>query len=126
MFVDFDKGGPPSFKEMASFIRATQIFVEKLDQVQLSNLAGDEYLKSLVRSIVRQSRPKGADSSQIPKLVQSIWGRDEERRQEKLRSLLINHGLSDKASSEKIGLISDEAIQQFGAMTPKDVWRFAQ
>lgn len=112
LFSDFNKGGPPTFKETASFIRATQKFIEQLDEIYLKNLDPEVYLKSLI------SKNLGADKA---KMLQSIWGRDEKDRLARMTGFLKNLGLSETSSYPYAAVFSDELVLKISKFTPKEM-----
>jgi hypothetical protein len=119
LFTDFERGGPPTFKEMASFIRATQSLVESLDAMQLSALVARDYLHSFVLTLL--TRNGGEKAPATSQLVQSIWGRDDAGRHKRLRSFLINNGLSETRVSGDSCEFSDELIDDIASLAPRGV-----
>ncbi|MDP2150261.1 MAG: hypothetical protein Q8K13_11530, partial [Parvibaculum sp.] len=112
---DFNKGGPPSFKETASFIRATQSTVEHLDMHYLQKIIPALYLKSFLRFYMKELPPL-----QQKKVVQSIWGQDASVRKKKVISFLVNNcGLSADKKYAYSATITEDALDQLAHLTPK-------
>ena len=91
LFSDFGKEAPPSFKEIASFIRATQEVVRLLDSHLLTNLEPESYLRQLIREYASKARPNDKDPEKArKKQIQSIWGRDASDKPQRVTSFLKN------------------------------------
>jgi hypothetical protein len=88
LLSDFQREGAPTFKEIASFIRATHEIVRVVDERVLAELDAEKFLRSLIDSRI------GRDDASRRKHVQSVWGRDISERDMRVRSFLINCGLS--------------------------------
>jgi hypothetical protein len=119
LFSDFEQDGPPTFKEMASFIRATHEFVRMLDEAFLLELDTEQYLKSFIWSVVSRNPKKSKDIDQRRMaLIQSVWGRDVSERHQRVISFLRNNGLSMQQAKDG-AVFSDELLAELSAMNPK-------
>jgi hypothetical protein len=121
LFSDFSKEAPPSFKEIASFIRATQEAVRLVDSYLLTNLEQEPYLRQLVREFASKSRPNDDPEKARKKQIQSIWGRDASDRAQRVTSFLKNCGLSFSiADGDASAVFSDSLISAVSNMTPSE------
>lgn len=125
LFADFERGGPPTFKEMASFIRATQIIVESLDLLQLCDLDTELYLRSFIIKTLKESKLSDGSTLPIGRAVQNLWGRDEEGKRRRLQSFLVNKGFSPHKASSGGCQFPDELLDRFASMSAKDVLALA-
>ena len=111
LFGDFGKDSPPSFKEIASFIRATQEAVRLIDSHLLTNLEPESYLKQLIPEYASKARPNEDPEKARKKQIQSIWGRDASDKPQRVTSFLKNCGLSSSASDSGANAVfSDDLI----------------
>jgi len=120
MLADFDSERPPTFKETASFIRATHQVVESLDRFLLSHLDAESYLKELIWSSA------GANDSERAKQIQNVWGRDECDRPTRVFSFLQNRGLATSRREDSSAEFPDELLNAVAAMTPKELKAFVR
>jgi hypothetical protein len=115
LLSDFNKGGPPTFKETASFVRATHQLIEQLDQHHLKELNPEKFLKSLVAKNLTPSAPKA---------IQSLWGRDERDKLKRVVGYLKNLGLSEEKAFPHSALFSEQLILKISNFTPKEAASF--
>jgi hypothetical protein len=113
LFSDFERGGAPTFKETASFIRATQIAVEHIDGYYLERLNAEVYLKSFLRSYM-----KPFPLERQKKIAQSIWGQDISLRKKKVISFLVNNGLSSSQKYRYSFTVPDDVLDDLAELTP--------
>jgi hypothetical protein len=122
LFSDFGKEAPPSFKEIASFIRATQEAVRLVDSHLLTNLEPQSYLKQLIWELASKSRPNDEPEKARKKQIQSIWGRDASDRTQRVTSFLKNCGLSlSPTDGEVSAVFSDDLISSLSEMAPSEI-----
>jgi hypothetical protein len=121
LFEDFEKEGSPTFKEIASFIRAAHLFVEQVDQQLISQLNARAYLAALLLHALTKPRRPGEPPPDTVKILQSIWGRDRAGKINRLRNLLVNVGLSDQRSSDYACEFPDDLIEEIVAPSAKHV-----
>lgn len=112
LLSDFNKGGPPTFKETTSFVRATHQLIEQLDEHYLKELSPERFLKSLI------ARNLGANPA---KTIQSIWGRDEKDKLARMLGFLKNLGLSEKKAASHSAEFSEELVLKLSQFTPKEM-----
>lgn len=122
LFADFSKEAPPSFKEIASFIRATQEAVRLIDTYLLKNLEPRSYLKQLIHEFASKSRSNDNPEKACKKQIQSIWGRDASDRPQRVISFLKNCGLSlSPTDGEASAVFSDNILSSLSDMTPSEI-----
>jgi hypothetical protein len=90
----FQLSAPPSFKETASFIRATHEAVRQFDEFHIRALDPVSFLPDLIWHTVGMNSQEDVNVTRR-KRVQSIWGRDESERESRVLSFLKNCGLSE-------------------------------
>ena len=122
---DFNEGGPPKFKEMASFIRATHELVRQLDELQLQTLEPKPFLRWFIWRLLDRPRPGETLEQARLRLAQSIWGKDESERLGKVISLLRNNGFSAESSTAFAVEFSDELLATVAAYKPKEILQYA-
>ena len=122
LFADFSSEGPPKFKEIASFIRATQEAVRMVDAQLLQALNTEAFAKELIWVRAGEADCKEDEKSARKKLIQSIWGRDRSVRLRRIVSFLKNCGLSEKAISDFAPpAFSDELIATISNKKPSEL-----
>jgi hypothetical protein len=121
LFEDFERERSPTFKEIASFIRAAHLFVERMDQQLISQLNTRTYLASLLLHALTKPKRTGEPPPDTAKILQSIWGRDRAGKISRLTNLLINLGLSDRRGSDYACEFSDELIDEIVAPSTSHV-----
>lgn len=101
LFEHFDARRSPALKEAASFVRATQDFVEEVDRGYLTRLDWKTYL---LEAIASETRTLGIDAAERARLrkkrVSAIWGRDKERRSAAILGALRSLGFSQVQRSD--------------------------
>lgn len=117
---DFDRNGPPTFKETASFIQAAQLLVEQFDEMQLNALDSKKFLLEFAWTALSKAQGRGVDGDRH-RNVQSIWGRDESERLARVYNMLKGNGLSNARVTPFAAEFSDAAIEQLGALKPAEV-----
>ena len=122
LFSDFGKEAPPSFKEIASFIRATQEAVRIIDTGLLKKLEPESYLKELIWEYSSNAGTAEDREKARKKQIQSIWGRDASDRKQRVISFLKNCGLSLSPTDEETSTsFPDELITNLSGMTPSEM-----
>lgn len=124
----FENNRPPTFKEIASFIKATQDFVKAVDAVQLRACQPERYLKEHIWEVTGGSRAKSRTTEAHRKEhFQSVWGRDASERVGAVVRFLRATGLSgDPAKHEESPMLFDAALlNRVGAMKPSDAYKWA-
>ncbi len=122
LFADFSKEAPPSFKEIASFIRATQEAVRIMDAHLLKHLDPQSFLRQLIQEYSLKGNADEDREKLRKRRIQSIWGRDASDRKQRVISFLKNCGLSLSATDENNSTIfSDNIITELSDMTPSEV-----
>lgn len=123
LFVDFEKDGPPTFKETASFIRAAQKFVEHADAEQLRSLDTKRHLRDLIWSALGVSNGKRCTEDIRRRRAQSIWNRELPDRVWKVRNFLKNCGLSEKRASASSAEFSAQEIDELCDLASNELLR---
>ena len=90
----FEHNDPPSFKETASFIRATHEAVREIDEHFIRMLSPELFIKELIWHKTGLNQKGEKDSENRHDRIQNIWGRDASDRMKRVSSFLINNGLS--------------------------------
>jgi hypothetical protein len=122
LFSDFSKESPPSFKEIASFIRATHEAVRIADSHLLKNLEPQTYLKQLIWERASRANLDGDPEKIRKKQLQSIWGRDSSERKQRVTYFLKNCGLSLSPTDDKGSTVfSDDLMTKISDMTPSEI-----
>lgn len=123
---DFKSGKAPTFKETASFISATHIFVHKSDEILLSNLDSDSFIKELIWTKLSRDQD-GAKSEIRLRSAQSIWGRSGDDRRRRVITFLKNHGLStEEKENTKSARFSTDLIEHIITLNPTKLLEFVQ
>lgn len=115
LFGDFERGGAPTFKEIASFIRAAQSLVQEMDAALLRHLNPEKYLKEFILYYLKKS---DSDKKTIIRNAQSIWGRDVSDRHAAVVSFLAHNGLSRECSTNSC-VFSDELLGTISQFSTK-------
>ncbi|WP_157139822.1 hypothetical protein [Roseibium aggregatum] len=110
---DFRKENPPTLKEITSIIRAVHKYIEVLDELQLNQLNPEPYLREVIKNHVNIT------SKNKMKIIQSIWGRNEEERSRRLKSMLTNYGFSSDRKYGYSSEFSENLILKYSSFTPK-------
>ncbi|WP_417710321.1 hypothetical protein [Roseibium aggregatum] len=113
LVIDFKKENPPTLKEITSIIRAVHKYIEVLDQLQLNKLSPETYLREMIKHHINVT------SENKMKIIQSIWGRDEEEKSRRLKSMLTNYGFSSERKYEYSPEFSKALILKYSSFTPK-------
>jgi hypothetical protein len=121
LFEDFEKKDSPTFKEIASFIRAAHLFVEQVDRLLISQLNTRSYLAALLLNALTKPKRGGESTPDTARILQSIWGRDHAGKINRLKHLLVNLGLSDQRGSDYACEFPDELIHEIAASSAKYV-----
>lgn len=124
LLSNFNKGDNPTFKETASFIRATQCAIEHLDGYYLQRLDKEAYLKRLIWDCLSQDKNQHSPEASRKKNVQSIWGQDISVRENKVVAFLINNGLSDKAKYNVVAEFPESLINKIVSLNPKQLLEY--
>lgn len=119
LFGDFERGSAPSFKEIASFIRAVQSLVQEMDAALLSQLDPEQYLKDLILNLLRKTTADEPPKKAMLRNAQSIWGRDDGDRYTAVISLLKHNGIAEKSLSEHSCVFSDDLLKTVSSFPPK-------
>jgi hypothetical protein len=110
----YDELRAPHFKEIASFINATQHFVEDLEFNLFATLNQDLYLRDLIWMAISPSSDDASNRTVFrKKRLQSIWGKDPSRKRSYIDRFLQHQGLSTSCPTEK------KSKQEKGAKTEK-------
>jgi hypothetical protein len=122
LFIDFSKESPPSFKEIASFIRATQDAVRTIDLRLLQKLEPRSYLKQLIWEYASHANGEEDNQKARKRQIQSIWGRDASDRKQRVVSFLKNCGLSlSSKEGQPSAAFPDDLVAELSDMTPSEV-----
>ena len=119
LFGDFERGGAPSFKEIASFIRAVQSLIQEMDAALLSQLDSEQYLRDFLSNLLRKPKADETPKKSMLRNAQSIWGRDGADRHAAVISLLKHNGLSQECLSEHSCIFSDELLEKMSSFSTK-------
>lgn len=119
LFGDFERGGAPSFKEIASFIRAVQSLVQEMDAALLSQLDPEQYLRDFIQNLLRKTKTDESPKKAMLRNAQSIWGRDDGDRYAAVLSLLRHNGISEECLSEHSCAFSDELLKMVSGFSTK-------
>jgi hypothetical protein len=120
LLSDFEKEGPPKFKEIASFIRASQEVVRIVDAQLLQAIDPEAFVKDLIWIRSGKATQNENERTARKKLIQGIWGRDSSDRQQRIVSFLKNCGLSETAASTT-AVFSDELITAMANKNPTEL-----
>lgn len=128
LLSDFANERPPRFKEIASFINAAHHLVKDLDELQLSSLDPEEFLRDTIWVTLAA---KGAPGEQVSKTrmrhAVSIWGKDANDRRIRVDRFLQHQGFSAVEPKSGTGLrIDEKLIQQLCERTPTAVLAWAR
>lgn len=113
----FKTGEPPTFKETASFIRATHA-----DGYFLAALDTAQFLRDLIWATISKGSSDDLDSIR-KRRIQSIWGRDASERVGKVVAFLTNAGLSahgDASATE----FDDDLINSVSNKSPRELFSY--
>ncbi len=116
----YGKNEAPTFKETASFIRATHETVRSIDEYFLTKIDSEMFLRDLIWSTISSNTDGNIDLSRKNK-IQSVWGRDESEKNKRVIAFLKNAGLS----LSKSGLsaeFSDTLIEMYARKSPKELF----
>ncbi len=128
----YDDDRPPHFKEIASFINATNHFVEDLERALFGGLDVDRFLKDLVWAAISESSENAADVDQIrKKRLQSVWGTDPSKKARAVERFLEHQGLSKSKVTKEDRVMpcvtfEDKLLAELAAMTPTEVFAWLQ
>jgi hypothetical protein len=125
LMSDFARGGAPTFKEIASFIRATQELVRQLDEAQLKRLHPRAFLKAFIWHVLSRGLPSETPSRARARLAQSTWGRDASERLKRVISTLKSNGLSPARAGSYATEFSDELLAELAEFTPGAILEYA-
>ncbi len=126
LLKNFDAKSGPTFKEVAGFIHAAQRIVQYFDGELIRRLDPVTLLKQLLRSELcsEEVRPESVEKHMMRRAVR-IWGRDEERRPQRIESLVRTLGFSPEDSHEYGTRIPDATVAKLFAFSPKEAVEFA-
>lgn len=118
----------PTFKEVASFVNATQHFVEALERAQFSALNAEIYLKELIWVAISRPRPSEDLDGARRRHLRSIWGKAPADRLKSIRRFLQQEGLSLEKPSEgsPVVIIDDALVDSLAEKTPTDMLKWAR
>jgi hypothetical protein len=126
LVTDFRSGKAPTFKETASFINATHIFVQNSDEAFLSKLEPEQFIKELIWSKLSKEE-SGAKPEARSKSAQSIWGRSGDDRNRRVIAFLKNHGLStEEKANAPSARFPTELIEYIMTLSPTKLLEFVQ
>lgn len=117
-------GEPATFRETASLIHATQKVVEALEREQLKVLDGTQFLRELIWTSMDCSGSAEVADKHRRKRIGSVWGRDPSERPSKVRSLLLNFGLSPTAKYDYSVVFDANVLERLGRMSPTEAYAF--
>jgi hypothetical protein len=122
----------PHFKEIASFINATNHFVEDLERALFSSMDVERFLKDLVWAAVSKPSDDASDNNQARmKGLQSVWGKDSSKKGRTVERFLEHQGLSKSKVTKEDRVMpcvtfDDKLLTELVAMTPKEVFGWLQ
>lgn len=87
----YDDQKDPRFKEVASFIHSTQLYVEELEQSLFQSVCPERFLRELIWKII--SKGKASDHHR-KQLLTSIWGKSHLNKERAIKRFLELQGLS--------------------------------
>lgn len=120
---DFENSDGPTFRETASLIRATHEFVKNLENILLTKLSPEEYLKQTIRRDINSVEENKSDYSK--RRLQGIWGRDPSDRENYLIRYFINLGLSKTAKEgTRPAVFKDELISKLSSFNTHDTYEW--
>ena len=123
MLQDFDADNPPTFRETASLLHATQKFVEALEIVQFGSLDAQTYLREVIWEAISKVQNEQTELDKLKKKkLQSIWGKDKSERGRTIERFLTNIGLSKEQSHPYSVLFDDALIELIAAMSPSAMY----
>ena len=87
----YDNQKDPRFKEVASFIYSTHLYVEELEQSLFQSICPERFLRELLWT--RISKDEASDRRR-KQLLKSIWGKSHLNKERAIKSFLERQGLS--------------------------------
>ncbi len=112
MIAHVDKAGAPTFKEIASLVRATQNLVRAIDGALVGIVDLESYLRQALVLYLNEN-PGGRSAN--------IWGRSESRRLGTIVQIACNAGLSQfEPTSAPTNHISWEYLRELAKWSPKE------
>jgi hypothetical protein len=125
LLKDVDEDKPPTFRETASLIRATQKIVEQLEAAQFRILAHDVFLKELIWSDLDSNYPGDGDrNAHRKRRIAGVWGRDESRREAVFQAFLMNLGLSPMRRYQESLELDPDLLARVSKMVPTEAYKF--
>jgi hypothetical protein len=125
----YENNRPPTFKEIASFIHATQDFVCALDNLQLGTCQPERFLREHIWQITGKSvqQLQTLDAHRKAQL-QSVWGKDVSERKDAVVRFLLRSGLAPHPAKDRKSYITfDESLlDRVGSMKPSAVYAWAK
>ncbi len=123
---NFDAHKGPAFKETAGFIDAMHKIIQHFDGELIRRLDPVTLLKQQLRDELSSNevKPQLIEKHMMTRAVR-IWGRDEQRKAQRIESLVRTLGFS-RVDSQGYGTrIPDTVISDLFAFSPKDAVNFA-
>ena len=125
----YDTNQSPRFKEIASLIKATQDYVNKVEDVFFDNLDKRQFLRELVWSGL-----SGATSSNKTRYEgrkecsERVWGKSEKNRSKAVERFLQRNGLSrsEPERNESYVVFEESIVQKLFSMSPREICAWAE
>jgi hypothetical protein len=137
LLAGYEADRAPKFKEIASFINATNHFVEELERRLFEQLDAKTFLKQLIWVAISHHSKTCADLQQVRrKHLQSVWGKDASDKEKSVLRFLCHQGLSStKAQAKKrrfsvedrvlpVLTFDDNVLATLVSMTPTAVFNW--
>lgn len=87
MIENFDNFKEPSFKEVATMVRASINFIEKLDSLLLKEMDSVKYADKIIYYYIKENDIKRLDN---------LFSKDENSRERMIKRILSDNGFNDK------------------------------
>lgn len=132
LLAGYDADRPPHFKEVTSFINATNHFVEDLERTLFSELNAETFLRDIIWTAVSPSQDDADDVRQARKRrLRSIWGKDSSEKGKAIERFLEHQGLSkSKITKEDRTMpcvtFEDGLLAELISMTPTEIFAWLQ
>lgn len=120
----YEKGRAPTFKEIASLIRAVHEFVGQIETALFQALDTSEYVRDLVCQAVSSPQRNGEALSETRfRHVVSTWGKSAEHKERAVISFLRHQGISfaQTPPNGTNALIDDNLVRKLIKMSPTQV-----
>ena len=125
----YDTNQSPRFKEIASLIKATQDYVNKVEDVFFDNLDKRQFLRELVWSGLsgvissNKTRYEGRKESS-----ERVWGKNEKNRSKAVERFLQRNGLSrsEPERNESYVVFEESIVQNLFSMSPREICAWAE